>query len=369
MITLKPVSGTDLNYTHIVGTGGIGSGLLFLMRGNHTLGRNESRMAKLLPGKDFCKLHIIMHYVSVLLGAQVEGKFQSFPIGKVGNDHSGKELIEKMKKAGMNTKYISISADSNTLFSVCYQYPDNTGGNITTEDSACSKISPKDISHFFSETELEGRKEIILAVPEVPLDARIKLLKRGRKRNSLNIASVLSSEADEFKSMGGFDMVDILSINIDEAKSIAQIAEEASESKTIIDACIRTLVHINPAISVLITDGPCGSYCYENNYIEFTPVPNVDVIATAGAGDAFLAGTIAGLSCGLKLTKGVSDNYFSETPVKSAAELGTLVASMSVTSQDTIHPAANTELLYKFAKQNAASFSQDFLKIFRDCIN
>ncbi len=368
MISLKPLLGSDLSYTHIVGTGGIGSGILFLMSGNHTLERNESRMAKLLPGKDFCKQHIIMHYVSVLLGAKAGGKFQSFPIGKVGNDHTGKELIEMMKKAGMNTKYISISADSSTLFSVCYQYPDNTGGNITTEESACSKVLPEDISHFFNKTDLNRQKEIILAAPEVPLVPRIKLLEYGRKRNSLNIASVLSSEINEFKSMGGFEIVDILSINIDEAKSIAQISEDPSESKTIVDACIRTLVNINPAISILITDGPHGSYCYENNYLEFTPVPDVDVISTAGAGDAFLAGTIAGISCGLKLTKGVSDNYFSETPIKSAVELGTLVASLSVTLEDTIHPTANTELLYTFAKQNAVSFNESFLNIFRDCI-
>ncbi len=368
MIYLKPVNSSNLHYTHIVGTGGIGSGIFFLMRDNHTLGRNESRMANLLPCKDFCKQHIILHYISVLLGAKT-GNFQSFPIGKVGNDRIGKELIDMMKEAGMNTKYISISSGSSTLFSVCYQYPDNTGGNITTENSACSEVWPEDISQFFKEENPEGRQEIILATPEVPLNARIKLLEYGRQRHSLNVASILSSEADKFKSLGGFEMVDILSINIDEAKSIAQIFGETSESLTIIGSCIRTLVNINPSISILITDGPRGSYCYYENNLERTRVPSVQVSSTAGAGDAFLAGTITGLCCGLPLTKGVSDNYFSETPIKSAVELGTLVASLSVTSRDTIHPTADAELLFRFATQNAVSFGADFSKIFKDCIN
>lgn len=368
MISLKPVSGTELNYNHIVGTGGIGSGIFFSMKDNHTLGRNESRMASLLPYKDFCKQHITLHYLSVLLGAKT-GNFKTFPIGKVGNDGVGKELVDMMREVGMNTKYVSMCDDGNTLFSVCYQYPDHTGGNITAENSACSKVDATDISRFFDEEKLPAKKEIILAVPEVPLDTRVRLLEYGRQRRSFNIASVLSSEVEEFKSRGGFAMVDLLSINIDEAKSIAGIVEDCCGTESIIDTCIATLVNLNPSISILITDGPRGSYCYHHNYFEFTPVPKVEVRSTAGAGDAFLAGTITGLCCGLPLSKGSSDRFFSEMPLSSAVELGTLLASLSVTSGDTIHQTANAELLYRFAIENRAGFSEDFQKIFRDCIH
>ena len=56
-------------YHKIVGVGGIGSGIFFALEGNHTLGRNESRTATLLPVRDYCKLHIVLHYVAKLLGA------------------------------------------------------------------------------------------------------------------------------------------------------------------------------------------------------------------------------------------------------------------------------------------------------------
>ena len=53
----------------VIGTGGIGGGMFFAIDGNETLGRNESRGGKFLDSKDYCKLHIIAHYIAVLLDA------------------------------------------------------------------------------------------------------------------------------------------------------------------------------------------------------------------------------------------------------------------------------------------------------------
>jgi sugar/nucleoside kinase (ribokinase family) len=135
-----------------------------------------------------------------------------------------------------------------------------------------------------------------------------------------------------------------------------------------VDACIETLSAINPEIVLLVTDGPYGSYCYKNGYLEYTPVPAVKVIATAGAGDTFLAGTVAGLCCHLPLTKGRSDAVFSETPVTSAVELGTLLASLAVTSPDTIHQTADAALLYTFCKDHEVRLGSDFKKLFDSCM-
>lgn len=368
MTHLKPINHSGLQYDHVVGTGGIGSGIFFSMESNHTLGRNESRLATLLPCKDFCKQHIILHYISVLLGSNIGGNFQTFPIGKVGSDEIGNELIQKMKSVGMDTSHVGISNDSSTLFSVCYQYPDHTGGNITTLESASNKVSPEDIAEFFQKFDLSGSGEIIIAAPEVPLASRLKLLEYGRKRGSLNTAALLSSEVDEFKEKKGFEMVDILSINIDEAGNIAKIKDESVESRIVVDTCINALRTINPAISVLITDGVNGNYCYTKNRLEHTPSLGVSVSSTAGAGDAFLAGTIAGLCCGLPLIKEANDTFFSETPLQSAVELGTMLASLSVTSSDTIHPTADAGILYEFALKNQVRFGESFLKLFKDFI-
>ena len=91
-------------------------------------------------------------------------------------------------------------------------------------------------------------------------------------------------------------------------------------------------------------------------------------MSTAGAGDAFLAGVIAGLCCGLPMGKGFSDANFSSTELKSAVELGVLLGSFSVASADTIHPDADTESLYRFAMTNQVKFGNDFSIAFKDCI-
>ena len=53
----------QLRYRALIGVGGIGSGTFFALQGNETLGREESRLGRFLDRRDYCKLHIIAHYV------------------------------------------------------------------------------------------------------------------------------------------------------------------------------------------------------------------------------------------------------------------------------------------------------------------
>ena len=344
MSYLQSLHPSGFLFDHIIATGGIGSGMFFSLKDDHTLGRNESRMATLLPYKDFCKQHIILHYISVLLGAGKEGGFQSYPIGKVGDDEQGRSLIEKIKTAGMNSAAVTIAPNAATLFSVCFQYPDRTGGNITSENSASNEVSPEDITAFFETTQPQKNKEIILAVPEVPLPTRIRLLEYGRQRGSLNVSSVLSSEIDSFKEQKGFHLTDILFVNIDEAEHIANARIDIANN------CITVLKDLNPSIAVIITDGANGSYCCTGNNLIHTPAICIDAVSTAGAGDAFLAGTLTGLCCGLTLDQAVN--------------IGTLLAAYSVTAADTIHPNANAETLYDFALRHAPDHAHTFTHLF-----
>lgn len=364
MSRLQPISADGFLYTNIIGTGGIGSGIFFSLAGDHTLGRNESRAATLQPYRDFCKQHIILHYITVLLGASPGGPFRVFPIGAVGNDETGKKLLQEMEQTGMDIQHIHISEVHSTLFSVCFQYPDKSGGNITTDNSASGSVSPEYIDRFFASFDGPGKRELILAAPEVPVEARIKLLQYGRKRNSFNVAAVLSAEAEQFRRMRGFEMTDLLSVNMDEARSIAKIRDENTPGKTVVNACVESLLSVNPRIAVLITDGKNGSYCYAGDSLEQIPAFKTTAVSTAGAGDAFLAGTIAGLCCGLPLAKDVDDAWLGQTQLRSAVELGTLLASLSVNSCHTIHPDADARLLHSFIKGNNLQLGGHFEKIF-----
>lgn len=360
MRSLHSISVGGYLYDHVVATGGIGSGMFFSLSGNETLGREESRMATLLPYKDYCKQHIIMHYISVLLGAGTNSGFLVYPIGKVGNDDTGRSLIKMMQGAGMITDNIAISPDRSTLFSVCFQYPDHSGGNITTSESASSDVSPADVDNFFVNTNLEEVKEIIIAVPEVPVETRIKLLEHGRNRGALNVACVQSAEINSFRELNGFNLTDYLFINLDEARKISGI-EEPGLPETAVLTAISNLIVLNSELNVFVTCGAAGVYCYSNKHLEFFPSITVDVVSTAGAGDAFLAGTIAGVCCGLPLLK---NNHENARLMSTATELGILVASLSVTSRDSIHPGIDAAILSDFITRNKIECDNSISKIF-----
>ncbi len=83
----------SLRYTGIIGTGGIGSGKFFVLNGDHTLRREESRSRHFLDVKDYCKQHIILHYIKVLLGPS----FSVIPVGKIGDDDIGQILYNELK--------------------------------------------------------------------------------------------------------------------------------------------------------------------------------------------------------------------------------------------------------------------------------
>jgi sugar/nucleoside kinase (ribokinase family) len=350
----------SLRFTSLFGTGGIGTGVFFLLEGHHTLGRNESRAAELVPFKDYCKLHIISHYVAVLMDARRNDQFQVWPIGKVGGDEAGRALIREMQAAGLRTEFVHTVKDANTLFSVCFQYDDTTGGNITTSNSASDRVSPEDIKHVFQTRKDIDSKTLILAVPEVPMQTRIELLRSGKKEGAFNAVSLLASEVGLFEDLGGFSLADYVSVNIEEARAVAGLRDESSDSVEIARACARKIGFERDGILISITDGPNGSYGYDGTTLHYVPPIAVEAVGTGGAGDAFFAGVLVGLTWGLPFFKANQDVSLGETPLDSAMELGTLVASLSVTSPDTIHQTLDKDLLRQHAGQHGIRLTGRF---------
>lgn len=333
----------------VFGTGGIGAGMFFNLEGDHTLGRDESRLGYLLDYQDYCKQHIILHYV-----AKLTKKVKIYAIGKVGQDEHGRRLISQMQSAGILTDYVETTSEARTMFSICFQYPDGSGGNITTSNSVCNLVTPEYIEKSSLQVDSDT---MILAAPEVSLDSRIRLLKIGRTRGAFNIASLLSGEVQEFEKKNGFDLCDLLAINIDEAKAISKVDGEAEEVAKI---TAEKIIGYNVNTRIIVTAGKHGCYTFENGRCERINIINVPVVSTAGAGDALLGGTIAGLINGMPFQKGIWDNYFAETPLCSAVEYGTIVSTFAVMSIDTIAKRVSRESIIKFIKENSLSTSEEF---------
>jgi sugar/nucleoside kinase (ribokinase family) len=320
--------------------------MFFSLEGNHTLGRNESRPGSVLDVRDYCKLHIVSHYVAKLLGSQ---QFRVIPIGKVGDDAAGKFVLRELSAVGMDTRFVQTIAGSPTLFSVCFQYPDGTGGNITTNNSAAEQLSAGD---FELVKYVVSASTIALALPEVSLDLRRHFLELVSKAGAFRAASFVSSEIAAAKAMGFFERLDLLSLNESEAGELIEITFSPASAQNFVEACVRFLAANYPSLQLVVSAGTAGAYAATCDGWNYCPAPKVEVASTAGAGDCLLGGILAAMARGVPL---VSDcpprKTLTERPLESALEHGVLLASYKVTSPHTIHPEASWPALVRFAKE------------------
>jgi len=305
---------------------------LFALEGNHDLGRNESRAARLLDARDYCKLHIIAHYPAVLLASGGGRGFRVVPVGKLGADDVGARLRREMAQAGMDTSLVESVEGAPTLFSVCFQYPDGSGGNLTTLDSAAARLTVADVDR--SAPFLDPRS-IALAAPEVPLEARLRLLELAKQRSALRVAAFTSAEMGEARERGALSIVDLLALNEDEAAALTGGARAYADPAAFLKATADAFAAQNPRGRLLLSLGARGAYAWADGRWHHAPALPVTVRSTAGAGDALLGGTLTGLALGLRF--------------ENAVDLGSLVAAFKVTSPHTIPPDFDLEALRAFA--------------------
>jgi len=304
-------------YRALIGTGGIGFGSYFALNGNQTLGREESRTGHFIDKNDYCKLHIIAHYVQTLIGP----RFSTLPISYLGDDAPGQRILTEMANANLNLQYVTNLKGGQTLYSICLIYPDGSGGNLTVDNSVCSRVDPTLIQEAETDFIKFKGKGIALAVPEVPLTARTALLEFATKYGFLRAASFTSEEMRDVQDTSVLSNVDLLSINIDEATVLAGMSTKHHPSK-VVKVTIETLQKIQPTMWICITAGVKGNWLWDGENLKWLKSHKVKAAGTAGAGDAFFAGILVGIVAGLQISE--------------AHELGNLVAAFSVTSPHTI---------------------------------
>jgi sugar/nucleoside kinase (ribokinase family) len=350
-------------YKGLIGIGGIGSGIFFELEGNHTLGRNESRLGVLSNARDFCKLHIICHYIAVLMRSDSADKssFQTVAIGRVGRDETGRGMVRMMQQTGMDTSLVKETDGAATLFSACFQYPDSSGGNITTARSASSLLTPEDVRQAKPVCDKYGTRGMALAAPEVPLECRLELLKMAAEYGLKRFCAFNSAELRDRLAVECISHTDCIAMNRDEAETLAGENCNQNLLDDFLELVRRKLLAINPDIRILVTLGSSGSYGFENDNWEFTPCAEVEPKSTAGAGDATLAGIIVATACGLPfiLPERKKRNNLAQTPLESACDFAALLASLSVLSMDTINLETTPARLAEHGRMLGAKLSTE----------
>jgi sugar/nucleoside kinase (ribokinase family) len=188
-----------------------------------------------------------------------------------------------------------------------------------------------------------GHRALGLAVPEVGLEARFRLLELATRHSLFRVASFTAGELREMGASKVFGMVDLLSLNLEELAQIAGLNGGGSAAEEVVREGIAAMSARHPGMSLTVTAGGGGSWSWDGRELCFFPAVAAEVESTAGAGDAFLAGVIAGLTAGVSLGE--------------AQQLGTLVGSLSVTSTHTIHPGIGRRSLGDFLKRSSVKVS------------
>lgn len=360
-------------YRALVGVGGIGTGCFFTLEGNQTLGRNESRPGQLLAVRDYCKLHIISHYVAKFLSASCrEDGFRVLPLGLVGNDTAGRQVVKEMAEVGIDTSLVRTVDGKPTLFSVCFQYPDGSGGNITTSNSAAASLGNADVDAVAPLLISGGKRVIALAAPEVPLRARHHFVQMATRAGNFRVASFVAAELHEARESGMLDLLDLVSLNESEAAEVVGQPFTKESADSFLQRCQNFLRSCHPSLRMVVSAGAHGAYALTRELCNYSPAPNVAVASTAGAGDALLGGLIAAIAAGIPLLKPRTPGQdLTGSQLETALDLGVLLASYKCLSPHTIHPAASLTTVIEFAESLGFTVGHGLQQFFtytgRDC--
>lgn len=358
MLTLR--ANAENGFTCVIGIGGIGAGIIYALDGERELGRNESRSGKLLDARDYCKLHIVEHYIARLMDVgKGPGSFQVWPIGVVGNDAAGTQILTEMSAVGINMRFVRTHLELKTLFSVCFVYPDGSGGNITSSNSAAQTLTVDDLRAAAPYMKAAGTRGVALCLPEVPLQLRRDFLELASDCGNYRVCSFALGEIEEARRLGLISLTDLLALNQEEASVMLGNSSGQVLATALLVERAASWTATCPQLRMVISAGSRGAYGFECGNSQFCPALALQPVSTAGAGDALLAGVVCGLAAGtLFIMPDECGRSLPDRVLRTALELGVLNASFSCTSPHTIHPDASLESLFAFAELQGVSISE-----------
>ncbi len=368
MLALR--ANAERGFTCGIGIGGIGAGMVYVLQGNHDLGRNESRLGELLDSRDYCKLHIALHYIARFMGgcSSETDSFRVWPIGVVGNDAAGRQILAEMGSAGMDTRFIRTHPVLRTPLSVCFMYPDGSGGNITSSNSAAGALAVADLTAALPYMKAAGPRGVALCLPEVPLELRREFLELASDCGNYRVCSFVLGEIEQARKMGLIALTDLLALNRDEASVLLGESPGHIVDDGLLMERVAEITAIHSPLRVIVSAGQNGAYGFERGSSQFCTAPMLQPVSTAGAGDALLAGVLCGLAAGLPFIRpNEYDGSFSGRVLRTALDLGVLNGSFSVTSPHTIHPDAVLENLFVFADSHGACISESVRSACYEC--
>ena len=212
--------------------------------------------------------------------------------GKIGDDDSGKILLDEFRKLSIATEHVEIIKGKNSMF--CWILVDEDGNrSITMFPNVLNELTPEDVRNKHADI-IRNAKILMVEACVMPL---APMLEAMRIANEAGVRVVFDMDVtlSDIKrtDMGTED-------ELHEAISRADvfIPCKAAAQELLGTADIKNEVRFLQAEDskiVAVTLGDNGCVIYANNRTYEVPGYEVEVVDTTGAGDAFHGGFVYGL--------------------------------------------------------------------------
>jgi len=227
-------------------------------------------------------------------------------LGAVGKDSMGDQLIQALRKDGVNVEMVL--KKENLPTGVAAIVVEDSGNNaITVAPGANSALTPDDLSGMEKVFE---KAKVMLVQLETPIDTVKASLRVARKNNVTTILNPApATELDDEI----FSLVDILTPNETELELLSGMETDSIEK---VEAAGKHLLKKGVS-KLIVTLGSQGSIHIEKDFVRLHPAYSVKAVDTTAAGDSFNA------ALAVSLAKG--------EPMENAITFATKVGAMTVT--------------------------------------
>ena len=226
---------------------------------------------------------------AALLGASV-----AF-LGRVGDDEFGEPLVQALEEKGIDASLVKPASGTPTGAAFITVTPDGENA-ITVAPGANRSLTPGDVEAAADEI---GEARVFVAQMEVPVQTVLRAVEISAEKGTralVNLAPTFEVPRELLEKL------DPLVVNEHEAAFL--LGREIEGVKGALSAAPE-LLSSGPR-SAVITIGEDGAVLADGDSVEHLPAPEVEVVDTTGAGDAFVGALATRIARGASLRQAVA---------------------------------------------------------------
>lgn len=248
-------------------------------------------------------------------------------ISVVGNDGTGKHLVDHLKQTGVDTEGILFTEGHSTGVYLAILAPDGLRQHAVVDRTIMESLQPvhlQPVQSWFTECGM------VFLDTNLSIEMIRAVIKLARKHHIPVCADASSIHlADKLRRF--LSQIDILTLNTAEAACLLKTEENSSSvdanvqlGRKFLDKGVR---------NVIIAMGEYGVCYVTPESTGYIPAINTQVVDPTGAGDAFTAAVIYG--------------YMNNLTIDDGIRLGVSAASLTLRTAGSVVPDLNLEMLYE----------------------